>query len=340
MLKDLRETKLFDKILGSLLGGMIGDAIGASSEGLHYKTIEKKYGWLADFATEGTDDTIMKTLLVQALVKTDGYAGRDDWAAQWLEDYEAVFGKKADKFFISVHHTAVKLRFTLPRLAALGNLPSSSSAMCISPVGMVNPCNPAQAALQAYNIASLIHTQDAAFCQDGAAAIAAAVAEAMNPAASVESVLRACVRHIDTKSGKEMVDLITRFLSEAKSSGDFPSFRKRIYDDADEYFQPLACDSRETVPLAFALLALAAGELEKSVLYGANFGRDADTIATMSGAIAGALCGANLIKKEWRKKIRSICSVDQDELAEKLTRAAVKKHEGEVRSHALVQKLL
>jgi ADP-ribosylglycohydrolase len=340
MAKDLRETKLYDKILGSLLGGIIGDAIGSSSEGLHYTTIQERYGWLADFTTEGTDDTIMKTLLAQALVKTNGYAGRDDWAAQWLEDYEAIFGKKADKFFISVHHTAVKLRFTLPRLAALGNLPSSSSAMCISPVGMVNPCNPAQAALQAYSLASLIHTHDAAFCQDGAAAMAAAVAEAMKPAASVESVLNASAAYIDRQSGREMIDLISLFLSEAKSSQDYAGFRKRVYDNPGKFFQALACDSRETAPLALALFALAEGKLEDSVLYGANFGRDADTIATMSGAIAGALCGAKLIKKEWREKTRSICSVDQEELAEKLTRAAVEKHETELKFHALVQKLL
>jgi ADP-ribosylglycohydrolase len=340
MPKELRKTKLYDKILGSLLGGLIGDAIGSSSEGLHYKTIEERYGWLADFGTEGTDDTIMKTLLAQALLETNGHAGRDDWAAQWMEDYETIFGKKADKFFISVHHTAVKLRFTLPRLAALGNLPSSSSAMCISPVGMVNPCNPAHAALQAYNVASLIHTHDVAFCQDGAAAVAAAVAEAMNPAASVESVLCASVDYIDKKSGEEMLDLISLFLSDAKSSGSYLSFRERVYKNSDRYFKPLACDSRETVPLALALFALADGELEQSILYGANFGRDADTIATMSGAIAGALHGAERIKKEWREKTRSICSIDQEELAEKLTRAAIKKHKSEMRFHHSVQKLL
>ena len=48
--------------------------------------------------------------------------------------------------------------------------------MCISPVGVVNACNPRAAAAQAYGLAGLIHTYDVGFCQDGAAVMAAAFA--------------------------------------------------------------------------------------------------------------------------------------------------------------------
>ena len=44
-------------------------------------------------------------------------------------------------------------------------------------------------------------------------------------------------------------------------------------------------DSRETVPLTLALFRLADG---------ANLGRDADTIASMCGAIGGARLNASL----------------------------------------------
>ena len=339
MKTDIRETALYSKILGSLLGGIIGDAVGAPAEGLHYETIEERHGWLEDFSGTGTDDTIMKTLLAQALIATGGYAGRDHWAAQWLEDYESIFGKKADKFFISVHHTAVKLRFTLPRLAALGNLPSSSSAMCISPVGMVNACHPAAAAAQAYDVASLIHTHDVAFCQDGAAAVAAAVAEACGPSASADSVREAAVRHIEPESGKEMREAISAVLSEAEEAGDYRQFRKTVYSRSERYFRALMCDSRETVPLALACFSLAGGEVEKSVLYGANFGRDADTIATMAGAIGGAFQGAGAVRPAWREKIEASPAADQEELAERLARAALAKHASEKKAHELFEEL-
>jgi ADP-ribosylglycohydrolase len=180
----LRSTIFFQKAVGSLIGGLIGDAIGAPTENLPYPEIEKRFGWVADFDGDGTDDTVMKYLLAEALIRTDGFAGYDDWARVWLEHWDEIFGNKVGKFFQSVLHTAVKLRdHSVPRMAALGNMPSSSSAMCIAPVGIVNACNPRQAAEQAYNVASLLHIHDVSFCQDGAAAIAAAVAAAFNPAA-------------------------------------------------------------------------------------------------------------------------------------------------------------
>ena len=82
------------------------------------------------------------------------------------------FGDKVGKFFISVLHTAHKVkRVAVPRMAALGNMASSSSAMAIAPVGVVNACHPREAAHQAYRVAGLIHTYDVGFCQDAAAAV-------------------------------------------------------------------------------------------------------------------------------------------------------------------------
>jgi ADP-ribosylglycohydrolase len=51
------------------------------------------------------------------------------------------------------------------------------------------------------------------------------------------------------------------------------------------------CDSRETIPATLALCLLADGDPTLVVIYDANFGRDTDTIATMAGAICGALKG-------------------------------------------------
>ena len=65
--------------------------------------------------------------------------------------------------------------------------------------------------------------------------------------------------------------------------------------------------------------------MEKVVTYGANFGREADTIATMAGAIAGAFQGADGIRVDWLDKAQQLSSVDQDELAQKLVRTALVK---------------
>jgi ADP-ribosylglycohydrolase len=324
MPSDLATTLLYRKALGCLLGGLIGDAMGTPTEGKDYREIEAQLGWVDDFATDGTDDTVMKNLLAEALVRTGGHATLDDWAQVWLDRWDAIFGPKQAKFFISVLHTAHKLkRHCIPRMAAMGNMPSSSSAMCISPVGIVNAANPRAAALQAYNLAALIHTHDVALCQDGAACMAAAVAAAFTPEATVNTVLDAATRYIEPQSGREMLDAIADVMALAHAAGDYVAFRAQLYENAERFFYPLICDSRETIPLTLAIVMLAEGDVQRSITYGANLGRDADTIASMAGAIAGALQGIQGIPAEWVEKARQLASEDQEQLALDLARAAI-----------------
>jgi ADP-ribosylglycohydrolase len=326
----MEETLLYSKALGCLLGGIIGDAIGTPTEGMDYREIQARFGWVSDFSCDGTDDTVMKNLLAEALIRTGGYATLDDWAAMWLEGWDAIFGAKVGKFFISVLHTAHKLkRHTTPRMAALGNMPSSSSAMCISPVGIVNACNPMQAARQAYDLASLIHGHDVGYCQDGAASMAAAVAEAFSPAASVESILEAARSAILPLSGQEMAGRIDAALQVARQTQDYRAFREAVYAEPDRFFCQIGCDARETVPLTLALFLLASGDVEKCVTYGANLGRDADTMASMAGAIAGALRGVQGIKEKWVARIQQLSGVSQQDLAARLVRSALEKQRRE-----------
>jgi ADP-ribosylglycohydrolase len=313
-----------------MLGGLIGDAIGTPTEGMDYQDITARFGWVDDFDCDGTDDTVMKVLLSRALIRTDGYATLDDWAAVWLDNWQDIFSSKLAKFFISVLHTAHKLRrHATPRMAALGNMPSSSSAMCISPVGIINACNPRMAALQTYNLASLIHVQDVGFCQDGAVAMAAAVAEAFRPGASVASVLRASTEYILPASGAEMLAAIEAAMGLARDTGDCHRFREAAYARSESMFRAITCDSRETVPITLALFWLADGDVEKCVVYGANFGRDADTIASMAGAIAGALHGVGGIRSEWVEKANRLSESVSEKLAEGLVEAAMRKAESE-----------
>ena len=189
----------------------------------------------------------------------------------------------------------------------------------------VNACNPRQAVLQAYNLASLMNVHDAGFCQDGAAAIAAAVAAAYHPEASLETVLKAAQDAIVPVSGLEMLGLINEVLTVARESRDYQAFREALYANEARYFRRISCDSRETIPITLALFYLADGDVERVVTYAANFGRDADTIATMGGAIAGAFQGVDKIRSDWLEKARQLSSVDQDELASKLVRTALLK---------------
>ena len=316
-----QSSRLFKKVYGCLLGGLIGDAMGAPVECKTYREIEASHGWVSDFSGQGTDDSAIKMILCNAITSNGGHITADEYSESFLG-----YGRKYLKCFytpvLSTFHK-VQSKLTLPVYAGLGNMPSSSTAMSISPMGIINACNPRQAAIETYDVAGLIHAGDSTFCRDAACAMAAAVAEAMKPDATVQSILEASTFYLHKTSSAVMISYIKEVLEIAKRENDYKLFRAKFYESK---LQAVVCDSRETVPCAFALFYLADGDLEKAVTYGANFGRDTDTIATMAGALAGAFRSVDGIRKEWVEKTVTN-NPGQVELAEKLAEIALKKIE-------------
>jgi ADP-ribosylglycohydrolase len=254
-----------------------------------------RFGWIDSFAGDGTDDSLMATLLADALLASEGHAGADGWAEQWVLQRDRMQAIR-DRFFPSVLHAADKLAWGFPpRQVAFGNMPSSSSAMSIWPVGLVNAGDPRAAADQAYALAALIHVGEVDFCQDAAAAIAAAVAGGLRPRATVADVRTEALNMLHPTSGAPMRELIADAVAEAEAASGYEDFRERSI----RFHRPIACDSRETVPTAFALTALAEGDVKRGVEMAANFGRDTDTIATMTGAMCGAIGGSDAIPETW-----------------------------------------
>lgn len=312
-------SMLFKKVYGCLAGGLIGDAMGAPLENKTYSEIEESHGWVEDFNGEGTDDSAIKMILCDAIINNEGYITADEFAESFL----GVGRNYYDLFFIPVKNMFHKIEFklSLPVYAGVGNMQSSSSAMAISPMGIINACNPRQAALETYDVAGLIHAGDTAFCRDAACVIAAAVAEAMRPSATVNSILDAATAYLHKTSSAVMKSFIQDTLELAKAEGDYKKFREKFYESKLQY---IICDSRETIPCVLALFYLADGDPDRVITYGANFGRDADTIATMAGAIAGAFKGIDGIRKEWVLKLEAN-NPGQIELAEKLAEVTVKR---------------
>src|SRR5688572_14506714 len=288
---------LEDKIYGCLLGGLIGDAMGAPTEGKTFQQILDQFGpnGVTDFEGVGTDDTAIREQLIDAIVKAEldpGGSGRVtcDEFAQSFRDHRA---KNYRLWYIPVRNAFHKYDagLRLPAYAGWDNMMSSSSAMVISPMGIVNACDPQRAVAETLDVASFIHHGASGFCRDGACAMAAAVAASFQPGATVQSVVEAAVSHRLPVSAAEMAECIRTVVSLARDSDAYEDFRATFYE---RHLRPSTInDSRETVPAALGLFALADGDAEQAIVMGANFGRDADTIATMVGSLAGALVGAS-----------------------------------------------
>lgn len=310
-----------------LLAGLVGDAMGTPTENLEPAQIEERFGWVTEVSGAGTDDSLMKDLLSEALVQTAGYATADDWAAQ-ITAQQALIRERRDKFFPSILHLVAKLRYGYsPRELTDGNMPSSSSAMAIAPVGIVNAGHPRAASAQAQELASMIHTGAVGFCQDGAAAVAAAIAVAMQPGATVQDTVNAATDYLKPTSGSLMRGLIQDAVSLARETGDYRAFRAAYHA---RFRQTIACDSRETIPATIAICLLADGDTVKAVEQGANFGRDSDTIATMTGAICGALNGTDGIPAAWTAQVPEAVVQEQQRMAGLLVKIGREKARQEI----------
>jgi ADP-ribosylglycohydrolase len=322
-----RATELARRFLPVVIGARVGDAMGAPTEGMSAETIAERFGWVDGFTGDGTDDSLMATLLADALLASGGHAGADEWAAQWVNQRDRMMARR-DQFFLSVLHTAEKLAYDMPpRRVATGTMPSSSSAMCIWPVGLVNAGDPRAAAAQAYTLASLIHVGEVDFCQDAAAAVAAAVAAGMRPGTEVDEARAEALAALHPVSGGPMRELILAAVSLVGEASGYEEFRGRYLE---RFGRRIACDSRETVPAAFALATMADGDVHRGVELAANFGRDTDTIATMTGALCGAVGGPGAIPGAWITALGPAAMLDAEDLAGRLAdvaRAKAAEHE-------------
>lgn len=291
---------LEDRIYGCLLGGMIGDAMGAPGEGKTFRQIQEQYGpeGITSFQGVGTDDTAIREQLIDAILREEGFVTCDAFATSFQRFRQANYSQ----WWVPVRNAFHKFdsKVTLPIDTGWGNAPSSSSAMAISPMGILNAAQPRQAALETFGVASFLHGGPSGFCRDAACAMAAAVAEALHPQATVAMIVEAATKYLPPVSAQEIILCVESTRRMAQEAGSYELFRDSFYAISLREEQ---CDSRETVPVALALFEMMEGDPEKSILRAANFGRDADTIATMVGGLCGAFRGASGLPQAWQQQV-------------------------------------
>lgn len=331
---------LFEKIYGWLVGAASGDAIGAPVENMHYLDIREQFGRVETFLENVpryfggrstyevssrywhprkkipwkephpfgqwqlkpgvyTDDMRYRLLVCKSFIK---YGRRiTGWEfAQDIMDYVISCGKYPHD---DPRYRWASGMFNLDEIVTMCLRNPFGSTLLVggiwgSPAGIINACDPQVAA------------------QDGGV-MGAVIAQAMHPEATVDSVIKAAFdfaqslpgRRYDTipSPGDVFSERLERALKTAEESSDVFELTEKLYQWILMMFPPWNLNnSLEVVPVALAMIYKAKGDVQEAVIGGANFGRDCDTIAALTGEVCGALNGISNVPPEWVSVIKKM----------------------------------
>ncbi|MEV7419802.1 ADP-ribosylglycohydrolase family protein [Streptomyces sp. NPDC089919] len=340
---------LADRTAGCLVGAAVGDALGGPVEGWTPEQIAERHGgrvrgivgpWYEDWRTarpiapyhkgDGhvTDDTLMTHALVRVYERVrdhlDAYAVAAHLVPdllsnpRWIPELEAealplqrIF--LAEKWLVArVHYGHVD-----PREAGSGNIVNCGAAMYMAPVGVVNAAHPAGAYAEALDIAA---PHQSSYGREAAGVFAAAVAAACAPGATVSSVVDAALALAKdgTRPAIEAVcETAARYREFEPALGPLRA-AVAPYDSVGPDYRAPSLGARrpsrlhaiEELPIALGMLVVAGGDYEQAVLGAVNYGRDCDSIATMAGAVAGALGGSAAVPAAWSAEVARASRLD------------------------------
>jgi ADP-ribosylglycohydrolase len=339
---------LADRSVGCLAGAAVGDALGGATEGWESFEIAAHFGgWVSGIVesirrTRGlekpfspfhkgdghvTDDTLMTRVLVHAYdVKRDRLDAYDVEALivpaivdekTWVPELDRD-DLLYHRLFLAEKWLVLKLRYghADPRDAGVGNIVNCGAAMYIPPVGIANAGDPRGAYREALDLTA---AHQSSYGREAAGVLAAAVAEALRVEATPDTVVDTCLRLANdgTRAAIEAV---------AEAAGGLDGWRdgglaelRRVFspfDSVGEHYAQPALNARipsrlhsiEELPIALGLLVATGGDYEETVLGGVNYGRDADSIASMGGALAGAL--GSPVRRDWIDDVSAASKID------------------------------
>jgi ADP-ribosylglycohydrolase len=178
---------------------------------------------------------------------------------------------------------------------------TGSTVMCMEPVGIYHMADPEYAAIDALAVSYMYQRGLDALA---ASMMAATVAEAFRPAATVQSVCQAALsaapdepfRTFDRRNFRSPRHYIATCLDIAGKHSNVLRARKDLYDRCLLYHH---IDPLELWGLSLAMFQIAEGDVRQAAIGGTNIGRDSDTIAGRAAMLSGTLRGAGNVPPEW-----------------------------------------
>ncbi|MEM0083619.1 MAG: ADP-ribosylglycohydrolase family protein [Candidatus Nezhaarchaeales archaeon] len=278
------------KFIGCMLGCAIGDALGASYEGRFFSDFK-----VSDITFGGrwTDDTHMMIGVAESLIECRGFNGEHmawTFIRNWQREPWRGYGPGPPRVFRLIL-SGVSWRKAAKKLYGGAGSLGNGAAMRVAPIALLYHDDVDKLREVAYKSAEITHAHELGM--EGAAVQAYAIALALkindgefNPEDYLRDV--ACF----TKSGVFRDKL-------------FRAIKLLDEDDKLVIIRELGngIESFNSVPTAIYCFAKNHDSYLKSILYAVSLGGDADTIASMTGAIAGAFHGEEGLPEEWVEKL-------------------------------------
>src|SRR5438128_555508 len=299
---------LTERAVGCLAGAAVGDALGGATEGWESSEIHEHFGGWVEGIVESirrtrklekpfspfhkgdgnvTDDTLMTRVLVRAYGLKRDHLDAYDVEALMLPEIvdEKTWVPELDREDLLYHRRflaekwlVLKLRYghADPRDAGVGNIVNCGAAMYIAPVGIANAGDPDGAYAEALDLSG---AHQSSYGREAAGVLAAAVAEAMRPEATVDDVVAVSLRLAKdaTRTAIEAVADAAAKLTGWRDGGlaqlraafaPFDSVGEPYASPAQDARTPSRLHAIEEVPLAIGMLVATGGDYAETVLGG------------------------------------------------------------------------
>ncbi|GAA1606643.1 ADP-ribosylglycohydrolase family protein [Kribbella sancticallisti] len=324
---------------GALYGLAIGDALGMPTQSLPRALIVRRYGEVIDGFHPGpedqplaagmpagaiTDDTEQAVLLARLVVSSGGLVDGRELARKLLDWEDSMRARGSLDLLGPSTKRAIDALLQGADITETGRYGTTNgAAMRITPVGIATLSTDLDLLLDRV-IAASAATHNTGLALAAAAAVAAAVSAGIDGATvpdATNAAIQAAAKASKRGHWVAGADVATRIKWATSlidtAPGNTPprpgAVSALLYD-----LVGTSLASQESIPAAFAILAACPDDPWLAVRLAASVGGDTDTIAAITGAVAGACHGEEGFPVEARITVAGINDLDLDELAEQL----------------------
>lgn len=313
------ESRARDRAWGAFAGVAIGDALGMPTQTLTREKIFATYGEITDFVDAAsdqpvsarlkagtiTDDTEQSLLLAHHLIERQGKFDEDRWARTLLEWERDTHARGVNDLLGPSTKRAIEALLRGVPASETGRFGTTNgAAMRIVPVGIATPAEPLSALIDAVEeTCRLTHNTAEAI---GAASAVAAVVSAGIEGATFEATLDLALAAAVEGARRGTPATAGSIAEHIKGALAFSRGRAPIDANAIAAKVGTSVAAVQSVPMAFAVLQLADGDLWQAALISATIGDDTDTIGAISCGMAGACAGFSRIPHDKWERVRTI----------------------------------